>query len=118
MDLLPRVRRTIREHGLAGPATRVVVALSGGSDSVALAHLVHALAERGELRTAGIAHFNHRLRPTADRDEQLAADAARSLGLRFVADREDVAARARRERRSIEDAARKSRYEFFDRART
>ena len=118
MDLLARVHRTIREHDLAGPATRVVVALSGGSDSVALAHLVHVLDARGELRAAGIAHFNHQLRPTADRDEQLAANVARSLGLRFVADREDVAARARRERRSVEDAARRARYEFFDRART
>src|SRR5437773_226940 len=60
MDLLPRVRRTIREHGLAGPATRVVVALSGGSDSVALAHLVHSLAERGELRASGLAAMHPR----------------------------------------------------------
>src|SRR5437867_10913089 len=40
MDLLAQVRRTIRDHRLAQPDTRVVVALSGGADSVALAHLV------------------------------------------------------------------------------
>ena len=38
MDLLARVRHTIRQHDLARADTRVVAAVSGGSDSVALAH--------------------------------------------------------------------------------
>src|SRR5207237_6429780 len=42
---------------------------------------------------------------------------ANDLGFPIVVDTEDVAARARRERRSLEDAARAARYEFFDRAR-
>jgi tRNA(Ile)-lysidine synthase len=116
MTLLDRVRRTIREHQLAGPSTRVVIALSGGSDSVALAHLLSELARAGELVLAGIAHFNHQLRPEADSDERFCAALAESLDLPFLAEREAVAVRAARDRTSIETTARTARHEFFERA--
>jgi tRNA(Ile)-lysidine synthase len=117
MSLLECVRRTIRDHELAGPDTRVLVALSGGSDSVALAHIVRELAAEGALHAAGAAHFHHGLRASADRDERFSQAVAESFGWPVVSDREDVGARARRERRSIEDAAHTARYAFFDRAR-
>ena len=118
MHLLDRVRRFIHQHALlAGGDTRVVVALSGGSDSVALAHLVRALDAAGELRAAGFAHFNHQLRGAADSDERFCADLAASFGWPLCVEREDVAARARREHRSTEDAARTARHGFFERAR-
>lgn len=117
MTVLDRVRRTIRIHDLARPETRVVVALSGGSDSVALAHLVRQLDAAGVLKAVGAAHFNHQLRASADRDERLCADIARSFGWPFVADRADVAAIARSEKRSVEDAARTARHAFLERTR-
>ena len=103
---------------MAGPSTRVLVALSGGSDSVALTHLLLALAASGELSVAGAAHFNHQLRPGADADERFVAGVAAALGLRFVAGRGDVGARARREGRSIEAAAHEARHEFLEHTRT
>ncbi len=117
MQLIDRVRRTIRQHDLARRESRVVVALSGGSDSVALAQLVDALDKAGELHLAGLAHFNHQLRPAADADERFCRDLADSLDRPLVVERGDVGARARRERRSIEDAARAARHEFLERAR-
>src|ERR1700681_577454 len=117
MQLIDRVRRTIRQHDLARRETRVVVALSGGSDSVALAQLVHALEQAAELQLAGLAHFNHQLRPGAEADERFCQDLADSLGRPLLVDRGDVRGRARRERRSIEDAARAARHEFLERAR-
>ena len=117
MPLIARVRRFIARYDLAGRDTRVLVAVSGGSDSVALAHLLRELAAADELSIAGIAHFNHQLRETADRDERLTEALADSFGWRIAIERDDVAARARRERRSIEDAARTARHEFFERAR-
>jgi tRNA(Ile)-lysidine synthase len=117
MQLLARVRRFIARFHLADRGTRVLVAVSGGSDSVALAHLLGELAGAGELSIVGIAHFNHQLRETADRDERLTVALADSFGWPIAIEREDVAARARRERRSIEDSARTARHEFFERAR-
>ena len=115
--VLDTVRRTIRRHALAEPSTRVLVALSGGPDSVALAHLLQALAASGDLLVAGAAHFNHQLRPGAEADERFAAGVAAALGLRFVAGRGDVGARARREGQSIEAAAHDARHEFLEHAR-
>src|SRR5580704_15906202 len=114
--LLDRVRQFIRQHDLASRDTRAVVALSGGSDSVALAHIIRDLDAAGELRAVGVAHFNHQLRDSADRDERFCAELAESFGWPLCVEREDVAARARRERRSLEDAARTARHAFFERA--
>ena len=117
MQVLDRVRHTIRRHDLAAQDTRVVIALSGGGDSVALAHLLRELDRAGELSVTGVAHFNHQLRETADRDEAFCQALAAERGWPFLTGREDVRARATRERRSIEDAARTARHEFFARAR-
>ena len=117
MPLLQRVRTFIRRRDLIGADARVAAAVSGGSDSVALLHILRELDAAGDLRLAGVAHFNHQLRPAADDDERFVEGHARDLGVPFVSDREDIAARATRERRSIEDAARRGRHEFFERAR-
>ena len=115
--LLQRVRQFVRQHALFGPNTRVMAALSGGSDSVALCALLHELDAAGEGRLAGVAHFNHQLRPDAARDEEFSAAVARSFNVSYLAGREDVASRARRERCSLEVAARRARYAFFEAAR-
>ncbi|MBI3400977.1 MAG: tRNA lysidine(34) synthetase TilS [Acidobacteria bacterium] len=117
MQVIDRVRLFIRQHELIGADTRVLAAVSGGSDSVALAHVLRDLDAAGDLRLSGLVHFNHQLRASAVDDERLAAGVARSLNVPVIVDRVDVAARARSEHRSIEDAARASRYEFFERAR-
>jgi tRNA(Ile)-lysidine synthase len=116
--LLAAISRTIRRWHLADAGTRVVVALSGGADSVALAHLLRQLETAGELTIAGLAHFNHQLRgETSDRDERFCVSLADLLGVPILVEREDVRLRAARERRSVEHAAHAARHAFFDRAR-
>ena len=60
--LAERVRRTIRRHDLIPHGGRVLVALSGGPDSVALLALLHTLTSDGDFVVAGLAHLNHQLR--------------------------------------------------------
>ena len=117
MLLINSVRQFVRRHDLLGRGTRVLAAVSGGSDSVALAHILRELDAAGELRLAGLVHFNHQLRAAAGDDERFVAALGESLGVPVLTDRDDVAARARRERRSVEDAGRAARYAFFERAR-
>ena len=93
----------------------MLVALSGGSDSVALTLILRDLSEHGGFTLAAVAHLNHRLRPSADRDEAFCRDFAESLGLLFVADAVDVGAYRASQRLSLEDAGRRVRYEFLDR---
>jgi tRNA(Ile)-lysidine synthase len=115
--LLTRIRRTMAREGLAARGQRVLVALSGGADSVALLLIARELERDGDLVLAGAAHLNHRLRGTdADEDERFCEALAARLGVRFLSDRVDVAALAKRQRRSVEDAARTARYAFFERA--
>jgi tRNA(Ile)-lysidine synthase len=117
MRLLDSVRRTIRQHALARPGTRVLVALSGGADSVALLHLLREMEAHGDLVVAGAAHLNHGLRGAdADTDEAFCRALAERLNVPFVSARADVAALARERKQSIEDAARTVRYAFLERA--
>ena len=105
-----RVRRTIQRHGLCPPGSRLLVALSGGSDSVALLHLLHDLATDGGFSVAAVAHVNHHLRATAGRDEAFCREFVARLGYPLEVAHVDVAARARRDALSIEEAARQERY--------
>ena len=109
-----RVRRTIERHVLCPPGTRVLIGLSGGSDSVALLFLLRDLAENGNFSVAGLAHLNHRLRATADRDEAFCRELAGRVGLRIVVQNEDVKSYARGRNLSVEDAARRIRYDFME----
>src|SRR5258708_15828267 len=117
MSLAERALDTIRRHALLRDGTRVLVGLSGGADSVALLLVLRELEEEGALTIAGAAHLNHQLRGSyAAGDEAFCAALAGTLGLPFRAERTDVAALARAQKRSIEDAARSARYRFFERA--
>jgi tRNA(Ile)-lysidine synthase len=92
-----------------------VLAVSGGPDSMALLHgaarLIQTDARRWHLT---VAHLDHALRPESADDAGFVAEAAESLGLRFEGLRTDVAALARAEGRSIEEAAREARYRFLE----
>jgi tRNA(Ile)-lysidine synthase len=114
--LLQQVRRTIQRHALCPAGARVLIGLSGGSDSVALVFLLRELAGNGGFSLAGLAHLNHTLRPSADGDEAFCRELADRLHLRILVETADVKGYARGRNLSVEDAARRVRYDFMDRA--
>ena len=117
MTLAASVLRTIRRDALIEPGGRVVVALSGGPDSVALVHVLRELEDGGHVRLAGVAHFNHQLRGAdADADEAFCRTVAAELSLPIECGTADVRSAAREQRRSIEDTARSLRYGFLEQA--
>ena len=116
-SLATRALETVGRHALLRDGRRVLVALSGGADSVALLLILRELERAGAVVVAGAAHLNHLLRGAdADADEAFCAALAARLGVPFLAGRVDVAALARAAKRSLEDAARTARYAFLERA--
>lgn len=88
----------------------LLVAVSGGADSVALLYLLLSL----NYRHLTVCHFNHQLRgASSDADASFVQKLAATLQLPFVLGGEDVAQRAQRDQCSLETAAREARYAFF-----
>jgi tRNA(Ile)-lysidine synthase len=110
--LLSRVRETIRRYRMLSPGDTVVVGVSGGPDSVALLHLLAALREELGL-SLHVAHFNHRLRPEAAEDAAFVAALSRDLAVPYHEGAGETRAHADRLGLSVEDAARRLRYEFL-----
>ena len=104
----------MERYALCPPGSRVVVGLSGGSDSVALLLLLSELAENAKFTVAGAAHVNHGLRHTAARDEAFCRDLANRIQVPIAVKTEDVKGHARGRNLSIEDAGRRIRYEFLE----
>ncbi|MBI5243014.1 MAG: tRNA lysidine(34) synthetase TilS [Elusimicrobia bacterium] len=99
-----------RAEGLLRAGDNILIAVSGGPDSVCLAHHLSRLAQRRRLRLA-LVHFHHGLRGReAERDAEFVRGLADRLGLPFILRRLDVRRTASRENRSLEDAGRALRY--------
>lgn len=107
--MLQRFCHYIEQQHLFPPGKEVLLAVSGGRDSMAMLHLC---------RRAGIpfavAHCNFHLRPgDCDRDQRFVRDAAAALGVPFFTTDFDTRAYAEAHSQSIEEAARELRYSFF-----
>jgi tRNA(Ile)-lysidine synthase len=114
-ELPLQVERFIQRHRLFGRGERILVAVSGGVDSMVLLHALKSLAQDRSWKLH-VAHFNHRLRGrSSDADERLVSRAARELGLAVTVGRASVREFAREHKLSLEMAARKLRHEFLAR---
>lgn len=107
------VMSCIREHQLVGPDDKILVALSGGADSVALLLVLQQAGFHCEA-----VHCNFHLRgEESDRDEKFVRDLCRSRSIRLHTKDFDTAAYARQKGISIEMAARELRYGYFEELR-
>jgi tRNA(Ile)-lysidine synthase len=110
--LCEQVRSVVQAH-LQAKKPRLLVAVSGGLDSMVLLHVLHRLSEALPLEMA-VAHFDHQLRGRASaRDAEFVRRSAQKLGLRVFLGSGDVRARAASCGVSIEMAARDLRYAFL-----
>jgi tRNA(Ile)-lysidine synthase len=109
MDLPENFKNYIIKERLFTPADRLLLAVSGGLDSVVLCELVH----RADFRPV-IAHCNFRLRGAeSDRDEAFVRELAQRYGREVVVQHFETQAYAAAQRLSVQAAARELRYAWF-----
>ncbi len=114
-DIINTVKATILSHNLIKKGDAVLVALSGGADSVCMLDILCRLADELEIKVAA-AHLNHMIRGSeADRDEAYAAELCTKLRVPFYAERINIPEISEREKISEELAGRNARYAFFKR---
>lgn len=111
--MLTKVKETISEYQLIEPGDRVLVALSGGPDSVALLHLLSRLKRSMRLSLHAV-YINHGIRPkAAAKEEKFCQHLCDKLGVELSIVRENVPLLARRVKKSVEETARDLRYRVF-----
>ena len=106
------IRSTVEKRALFPRGGKIILAVSGGADSMAMLHALAGIADPGyKLR---VAHVHHGLRGrAADADANLVKKTAKQLGVPFHLCRANVKAVAKRKQISTEMAAREVRHEFF-----
>ena len=104
--MVEQVKQTIAAYDMLRSGEPVLVALSGGADSVALLHALRALGYPVQAF-----HLNHCLRGAeSDRDEAFCRALCVRLGVELTVERVDVAAAAREQGNGVEETARRMRY--------
>lgn len=109
------VESTIKQYDLIRPGDSVLVAISGGPDSVALLYVLMSLAPSMDFRVSA-AHLNHGIRDeAADSDEAFVRELCEFMGVPLYVERADVPAIAKEKGWTLEQAGREERYAFFHR---
>jgi tRNA(Ile)-lysidine synthase len=112
---LQQVENEVQKRGLFSRGQRMLVAVSGGVDSMVLLHALNMLAPKNRWEI-GVIHFNHQLRgPASAADEKLVRSVAKRLRLPFYGGSAAVKAIAASKKLSLEMAARQLRHEFLAR---
>ena len=109
-----KILRFIKENELCFPGEKVLVALSGGPDSVFLLHFLNKFKNKFKIEI-GAVHINHRLRGNdSERDELFCKAICDELSVPFYILRKDIKSYSKKNKISLEVAGRKIRYEFFE----
>lgn len=108
-----KVRAFIARHRFIEHGDTVIVALSGGADSVSLLHVLDSLKEEYDLDLRA-AHLNHMIRgEEAERDERFVAGLCEAWGIPLELRRADIPSLAEERGESLELCGRNERYRFF-----
>lgn len=111
--MIDRVIETIRDNSMFSPGDKVIVAVSGGADSMSLLNILYDVRDQLGISLA-VAHVNHCLRGNeADEDEEYVKQFCIKKGIEVYIKRVDVNRLAEEKGISCESAGREARYSFF-----
>lgn len=111
--MIKTVLNTINEHKLIKKGDRVLLALSGGSDSVCLLHVLCELQQKLDFELFAC-HLNHAIREEADSDAEFVLDLCNRLNVKCFIKKAEIPKIAAVEKISEELAGRNERYKFFE----
>ena len=112
--MINKVKAYVIENNLIENGDRVLVALSGGPDSVCLLNILFELRKEFNIEVAA-AHVNHMLRgEEAFKDEEYARGICKNLNIEFFSERIDINKISKERSISHELAGREERYKFFN----
>ncbi|NGM85484.1 tRNA lysidine(34) synthetase TilS [Paenibacillus sp. 7124] len=112
-ELLESVMDAAAEHGLWEPGDVIVVAVSGGPDSVALLHVLHEISVSRMPLTLICAHVNHGFRAESAEEAELVRSIAEGLGIPFELAELNIPSFMKESGLGPQEAAREKRYEFL-----
>ena len=113
--MIDKVYRYMKSCHMIPPGRRILVAVSGGADSMCLLEVLRVLQERAELKIR-VLHVHHGLRESAEDDLQYVEKYCEEAEIPFQAVRVDAAGYAAANGLSVEEAARHLRYEALEKA--
>ena len=110
-----KVLETILKYNLIEDGDKVVVAVSGGPDSITLLDILNKIQKQGKIKfKIVIAHVNHQIREEALDDEKFVQEYAKNNNIKCYVKRIDVINYADNNKMGLEESGRKVRYDFFD----
>jgi len=117
MDIKDRFLATIKKYNMFKKGEAIMAGVSGGPDSVCLLHLLLQLRDEWDLKVS-VAHLDHMFRgKESEEDALFVKELCEKWDVPFYQERQDVPAYIRDTGYSPEDAARRIRYAFFERAK-
>ncbi len=114
-NLEEKIKNTIKKYNLIQEGDRIVLAISGGPDSMCMLNvLVNFIKHTSSKITIFVAHVNHMIRKEAKDDEQYVSNYCKKNNIEFYSKSIDVKKMANTNKIGVEEAGRKARYEFFN----
>lgn len=110
--LFKKAEKTVKKYNMLSKGDKVLIGVSGGSDSVFLLYFLYSVREKYSL-SLHVAHLNHGFRKEAEREADFVKGLAKSLGISCTIKKIDIPFFAKKRKLSKQEAAREVRYSFF-----
>ena len=108
-----KVLKTIKKYKLIESGDKIVIAVSGGPDSMCLLDVLRKLKEKLKIEIV-VAHVNHSIREEADSETLYIKEYCNKHDIEIYIKKENVIELAKKDKIGLEEEGRKVRYKFFD----
>ena len=110
-----KVLKTIKTNNLIENGDKIVLAVSGGPDSIAMLYILNEIKKEEKIKfDIVVAHVNHMIRKEAASDEEFVKNVCENMKVEFFSKSIDVKKIANTNKAGLEETGRKVRYNFFE----